>query len=71
MPFKRVDATNETRYFTPLQIHWHAPSEHTVDGKYYDAEAHIVHINEDNELAVLGIFFEVPAFDLKLDTKAN
>lgn len=71
LPFKRTDATNETRYFTPLQIHWHAPSEHTVDGKYYDAEAHIVHSKEDGSLAVLGIFFEVPAFSLDKDLTEN
>lgn len=29
--------------FTPLQMQFHAPSEHTVDGKYYDLELHIVH----------------------------
>ncbi len=39
-----------------LQFHFHAPSEHTVKGKFYDMELHLVHKNERNELAVAGIF---------------
>ena len=70
--YKRVDASAETLTFAPLQIHWHAPSEHTVDGKYYDAEAHIVHLNEETGgLAVLGIFFEVPAFTMDKTVAEN
>ena len=29
--------------FESLQFHFHAPSEHTVDGVQYDLEMHIVH----------------------------
>lgn len=28
--------------YEPAQIHFHAPSEHTIDGKYYDFEFHMV-----------------------------
>jgi len=28
----------------PVQFHFHAPAEHTVNGKRYDAEMHIVHL---------------------------
>jgi len=28
--------------YEPAQIHMHAPSEHTIDGKYYDLEMHMV-----------------------------
>jgi carbonic anhydrase len=43
-----------------LQFHFHAPSEHTVDGTQYDAELHNVFISMDgtNQLLVLGIFLE-------------
>jgi len=36
-------ADGNTSLFTPLQLHFHSPSEHTVNGKYYDVELHIVH----------------------------
>ena len=45
----------------PQQLHFHSPSEHTVNGKYYDAEMHLVHatlIDEKPAYAVLGIFFD-------------
>ena len=29
--------------FTIVQYHIHSPSEHTIDGRYYDAELHFVH----------------------------
>ena len=54
-----------TAEFTPLQFHFHSPSEHTVDGKYYDLEMHIVHHyrgktgDEEGYLgAVIGVFFD-------------
>lgn len=63
-----------TSLWNPLQLHWHAPSEHTLDGELYLAEMHIVHtpmngVGADGEsyetatehpsdLAVLGVWFE-------------
>ena len=42
-----------------LQLHFHAPSEHTVDGVLYDLEVHFVHLYEDGSLgAVIGVFFD-------------
>jgi carbonic anhydrase len=38
-----------------VQFHFHAPSEHTVDGKAFDAELHLVHKNAAGELAVVGV----------------
>lgn len=41
-----------------IQFHFHAPSEHTVDGKHYPLEAHLVHKSEDGKLAVVGVFMK-------------
>lgn len=48
----------DTVRYDVLQFHYHAPSEHTVDGKEFPAELHIVHKNEDGGLAVVGILLE-------------
>jgi len=40
------------------QFHYHAPSEHALNGKLFAAELHIVHKNADGTLAVVGILFE-------------
>jgi carbonic anhydrase len=41
-----------------LQFHFHAPSEHTLDGRQYPMEVHLVHKSADGRLAVLGVFIE-------------
>eukprot|EP01084_Bolivina_argentea_P267291 453683_1 len=43
--------------FTLKQFHFHTPSEHTIDSKQYEMEMHLVHLNEANEIAVLGFIF--------------
>ncbi|MCB9111125.1 MAG: carbonic anhydrase family protein [Anaerolineales bacterium] len=40
------------------QFHFHAPSEHAVDGKLFAAEIHIVHKSADGALAVVGILLD-------------
>ena len=45
---------DNTRYDV-VQFHYHAPSEHTVDGESFPAELHIVHRNAEGNLAVVGI----------------
>lgn len=41
------------------QFHFHAPSEHTVNGKNLPFEAHFVNLDEDGNITVLGVFFKV------------
>jgi carbonic anhydrase len=38
------------------QFHFHAPSEHSVDGVHAAMEVHFVHANTLGELAVVGVF---------------
>jgi len=40
------------------QVHFHAPSEHTVNGKLFPMEMHMVHADGDGNLAVIGLLFE-------------
>jgi len=44
--------------FELLQFHFHSPSEHQIDYRYYDMEAHLVHKSADGELAVIGVMLE-------------
>lgn len=41
-----------------LQYHFHAPSEHTINGEYYDMELHLVHQSDDGEYAVVGVMIK-------------
>jgi len=43
------------RPYQLVQYHFHAPSEHTVDGKQFPMEMHLVHTNADGQLAVIGV----------------
>lgn len=40
-----------------LQFHYHALSEHTIDGNYFPIEVHFVHKHSDTDFAVLGVMF--------------
>ncbi|KAI7731119.1 hypothetical protein M8C21_011355, partial [Ambrosia artemisiifolia] len=46
-----------------VQCHWHTPSEHTIDGKRYDAELHFVHSNDQKQLAVIGVLYKIGESD--------
>ena len=41
------------------QIHFHTPSENHIDGEAFPLEAHLVHVDKNNDLAVIGIMFKV------------
>jgi carbonic anhydrase len=41
-----------------VQFHFHAPSEHTVDGEHFPMELHFVHQAEDGALAVVGVLIQ-------------
>jgi carbonic anhydrase len=44
--------------YTLVQFHFHAPSEHTVDGEHFPMEMHFVHQGNDGGLAVVGVLLE-------------
>jgi carbonic anhydrase len=57
---------DSTRYDV-AQFHYHAPSEHQIDGRSFAAELHLVHQSADGKLAVVGLLLQEgsanPAFD--------
>ena len=58
-------ATSARRKYKVQQFHFHAPSEHTLDGKRSAMEAHFVHAVEGGDLMVIGVFLEGGGKDAK------
>lgn len=50
-----------------VQYHFHAPSEHTIEGQHAPLEAHFVHKSTDGKLAVLGVLVEEGEHDSRWD----
>ena len=46
-----------------VQFHFHAPSEHTVDGERFPMEMHFVHQATDGALAVVGVLIDEGAYN--------
>merc|ERR1719174_1674582 len=53
------NATWKGKVYSLAQFHYHAPSEHMVDGEYYPMEVHHVHKAVDGTVLVLGVFMYV------------
>ena len=51
-----------TPYFL-RQLHWHSPTEHSVNGRRYDMELHMFLESTEGKSAVIGIFYEIGAHD--------
>ena len=49
--------------FPLVQMHFHAPSEHTIDGKSFPVEVHFVHITAEKKIAVIGVMITEGAKD--------
>ena len=54
-----LSRTESTATSSLAQFHFHAPSEHTVDGASYPMEAHLVHVDAAGKPAVVvGVFIK-------------
>ncbi|GJX90125.1 alpha carbonic anhydrase 7-like protein [Tanacetum coccineum] len=41
------------------QLHWHTPTEHTINGRRFNLELHLVHQSNDGKIAVVGIMYKI------------
>lgn len=55
-PGNSISIAGETYHL--VQFHFHHPSEHLLDGKAFDMEAHFVHKAASGALAVVGVFIK-------------
>ncbi len=58
--------TVEGQRFELLQFHFHAPSEHMINGRPAVMEVHFVHKNRQGQLAVVGVLVEQGAENMAL-----
>lgn len=61
---------NGIRYFLQ-QCHWHSPSEHTINGRRYEMELHMVHTTPDQKIAVIGYLYKIGKPDAFLSKLLN
>jgi len=58
-PGSTLVSVGSTNSWTLAQFHFHAPSEHTVDGASYPMEAHLVHVDAAGKpVAVVGVLLK-------------
>jgi len=50
-----------------VQYHFHNPSEHTIKGKHFPMEMHLVHKAANGKLAVVGVLIEEGAHNTAFD----
>lgn len=48
----------DDKVYDLLQLHFHSPSEHAIEGKQSDAELHLVHQSDDGELAIVAVLLQ-------------
>jgi carbonic anhydrase len=54
--FERGDSIrNKNKNYNLVQIHFHEPSEHTINGVRYPIEIHLVHQSDQKDYTVIGI----------------
>ncbi|KAK9170402.1 hypothetical protein Syun_002542 [Stephania yunnanensis] len=51
------DLTINGKNYSFHQLHWHSPSDHTLDGERFPLELHMVHKAPDGSITVVAIFF--------------
>ena len=45
-------------------IDFHTPSEHAIDGEFYDMEVQLKHVSDDNKTMIVSILFQAGTFSV-------
>ncbi|KAJ0261902.1 Alpha carbonic anhydrase domain-containing protein [Hirschfeldia incana] len=53
------------------QLHWHSPSEHTINGRRFALELHMVHESANGSLAVVTVLYKIGRPDSFLSLLEN
>ena len=56
------------RSFDFQQFHFHSHGEHTIDGKDFPLELHLVHQSENGKIAVIAVLFELGEANKTIDS---
>jgi carbonic anhydrase len=59
--------TVQGKEYALRQLHFHSPSENTIEGHSYPMEAHFVHADTAGNLAVIAVMFKEGAQDTELE----
>jgi carbonic anhydrase len=59
--------TFDDQRYDLLQFHFHSPSEHAIENKFWDAELHLVHQNNSGDLAVIAVLLKEEDTDSPTD----
>ncbi|CAN8320221.1 unnamed protein product [Cochlearia groenlandica] len=54
-----------------LQLHWHSPSEHTINGRRFALELHMVHESINGSMAVVTVLYKIGRPDSFLSLLEN
>ncbi|WP_298772537.1 carbonic anhydrase [uncultured Shewanella sp.] len=61
----RINIENEQ--FDLKQLHFHSPSENTIEGESFPMEVHFVNADKAGHLAVVGVMFKEGAYNPELE----
>ncbi|KAE8784215.1 Bifunctional monodehydroascorbate reductase and carbonic anhydrase nectarin-3 [Hordeum vulgare] len=52
-------ADGTVKVFRFKMVHWHVPAEHSINGKRFPLELHLVHADDHGDKAVVGILYKI------------
>jgi carbonic anhydrase len=66
-PQKGSTISYDGKVYRLKQFHFHTPSEHTINGKHFPMEIHLVHQADDKSLAVIGVLVQAGKHNKNFD----